>query len=39
MINHIAELILPRSPDKPSKGKELDALNVVKNGTVVIKDG
>ena len=39
IINHIAELILPRSTDKPLKGKELDKLNVVKNGTVVIKDG
>ena len=39
IINHIAELILPRSTDKPLKGKELDELNVVKNGTVVIKDG
>ncbi|HDB3650642.1 TPA: imidazolonepropionase, partial [Staphylococcus aureus] len=39
IINHIAELILPKSTDKPLKGKELDELNVVKNGTVVIKDG
>ena len=39
IINHIEELILPRSTDKPLKGKELDELNVVKNGTVVIKDG
>lgn len=30
IINHIAELILPRSTDKPLKGKELDELNVVK---------
>lgn len=39
IINHIAELILPKSTDKPLKGKELDELNVVKNGAVVIKDG
>ncbi|EVN86701.1 hypothetical protein P084_02813, partial [Staphylococcus aureus M1014] len=24
IINHIAELILPKSTDKPLKGKELD---------------
>lgn len=30
IINHIAELILPKSTDKPLKGKELDELNVVK---------
>ncbi len=38
IINHIAELMLPKSTDKHLKGKELDELNVVKNGTV-IKDG
>ncbi len=26
IINHIAELILPRSTDKPLKGKELDGI-------------
>lgn len=39
IINYIVELILLRSIDKFLKGKELDELNVVKNGIVVIKDG
>ena len=30
IINHIAELVLPKSTDKPLKGKELNDLNVVK---------
>lgn len=39
IINYIVELILLRLIDKFLKGKELDELNVVKNGIVVIKDG
>ncbi|WP_145386924.1 imidazolonepropionase [Staphylococcus capitis] len=39
MIQNIQELILPKSTIKPLKGKELDELEVVENGTVVIKDG
>lgn len=39
IIQNIQELILPKSTDKPLKGRELDELEVVENGTVVIKDG
>lgn len=39
IIQNIQELILPKSTDKPLKGRELDELVVVENGTVVIKDG
>lgn len=39
IIQNIQELILPKSTDKPLKGRELDELEVVDNGTVVIKDG
>ena len=39
IIQNIQELILPKSTDKPLKGIELDELEVVENGTVVIKDG
>lgn len=39
IIQNIQELILPKSTDKPLKGRELDELKVVENGTVVIKDG
>ncbi len=39
IIQNIQELILPKSTDKPLKGGELDELEVVENGTVVIKDG
>lgn len=39
IIQNIQELILPKSTDKPLKGKELDELEVVENGTVVVKDG
>ena len=35
----IRDRILPKSTDKPLKGGELDELEVVENGTVVIKDG
>lgn len=39
IIQNIQELILPKSTDKPLKGRELDELEVVENGTLVIKDG
>lgn len=39
LIQNIGELILPVSTDKPLKGKQLDELHIVKNGTVVVKDG
>lgn len=39
LITNIKELILPKSTDRPLKGKELDELKVVENGTVVVKDG
>ncbi|MBC3080641.1 imidazolonepropionase [Staphylococcus capitis] len=39
IIQNIQELILPKSTDKPLKGGELDELEVVENGTVIIKDG
>ena len=39
IIQNIQELILPKSTDKPLKGRELDELEVVENGTVVVKDG
>lgn len=39
IIQNIQELILPKTTDKPLKGRELDELEVVENGTVVIKDG
>lgn len=39
IIQNIAELILPKKTDRPLKGQELAALNIVKNGTVVINEG
>ena len=39
IIQNIQELILPKSTDKPLKGRELDELEVVENGKVVVKDG
>ncbi|UEX90510.1 imidazolonepropionase [Staphylococcus ratti] len=39
IIQNIEELILPKSTERPLKGVELDELKIVKNGTVVIKDG
>ncbi len=39
IIQNIQELILPKSTDKPLKGRELDELEVIENGTVVVKDG
>lgn len=38
IIQNIQELILPKSTDKPLKGRELDELEVIENGTVVVKD-
>ncbi|UXR78051.1 imidazolonepropionase [Staphylococcus sp. IVB6227] len=39
IIQNIKQLILPKSTDRPLKGKELDELKIVENGTVVVKDG
>ncbi|MFU0768445.1 imidazolonepropionase [Staphylococcus pasteuri] len=39
IIQNIKELILPKSTDRPLKGAELDELDVIENGTVVVKDG
>ena len=39
LIQNIGQLLLPKSTDKPLKGKELDELEIVENGTVVVKDG
>lgn len=39
LIQNIKELVLPKSTDRPLKGDELDELNIVENGTVVVKDG
>ncbi|HJE00851.1 imidazolonepropionase [Staphylococcus auricularis] len=39
IIQNIGQLLLPKATDKPLKGKELDELNIVENGTVVINDG
>ncbi|AYU55949.1 imidazolonepropionase [Staphylococcus debuckii] len=39
VIQNIAQLILPKKTDKPLKGKELDQLNVVEDGTVVVDNG
>lgn len=39
IIQNISELILPKKTEKPLKGTELAELNVIENGTVVIKDG
>lgn len=39
IIQHIGELILPKKTDGPLKGKALNELNIIKNGTVVINEG
>ncbi len=39
IIQNIKQLILPKSTDRPLKGKELDELEIVENGTVVIHEG
>ncbi|EPD48411.1 imidazolonepropionase [Staphylococcus sp. HGB0015] len=39
IIQNIKELILPKSVDQTLKGKELDELTVIQNGTVVVDDG
>ncbi|MCG3402453.1 imidazolonepropionase [Staphylococcus massiliensis] len=39
VIQNIKELVLPKKTDKPLKGKALDELEIVENGTVVVKDG
>ncbi|MBA8762133.1 imidazolonepropionase [Staphylococcus coagulans] len=39
IIQNIKELILPKSVDQPLKGKELDELTVIQNGTVVVDAG
>ncbi|QLK86688.1 imidazolonepropionase [Staphylococcus sp. 17KM0847] len=39
IIQNIKQLILPKSTKRPLKGAELDELNIIKNGTVVVKDG
>ena len=39
IIQNIKQLILPKSTERPLKGKELNDLKIIENGTVVIKDG
>lgn len=39
IIQNIKQLILPKSTDRPLKGKELDELTTIDNGTVVVNDG
>ena len=39
IIQNIKQLILPKATDRPLKGKELDDLNIIENGTVVVQDG
>lgn len=39
IIQNIKQLILPKTTDRPLKGKELDDLNIIENGTVVVQDG
>ncbi|NJH85592.1 imidazolonepropionase [Staphylococcus agnetis] len=39
IIQNIKQLILPKSTERPLKGADLDELNIVENGTVVVKDG
>lgn len=39
LIQNIGELILPKKTEGPLKGKELNDLKIVNNGTVVVKDG
>ena len=38
IIQNIKELILPKSTERPLKGKDLDELEIIENGTVVVKD-
>ncbi|MEX6102951.1 imidazolonepropionase [Mammaliicoccus sciuri] len=39
IIQNIGELILPKKTDGPLKGKALNKLNIIKNGTVVVNEG
>ncbi|MCD8829933.1 imidazolonepropionase [Staphylococcus gallinarum] len=39
IIQNIKQLILPKSTDRPLKGTELNELEIIENGTVVINDG
>jgi len=39
IIQNIKQLILPKSTERHLKGKELNDLKIIENGTVVIKDG
>lgn len=39
IIQNIGELILPKKTDGPLKGKALNELNIIKNGTVVVNEG
>lgn len=39
IIQNIGALILPKKTEGPLKGKALDELKIVNNGTVVVKDG
>ena len=39
IIQNIKQLILPKATNRPLKGKELDDLNIIENGTVVVQDG
>lgn len=39
IIQNIKQLILPKSTDRPLKGAELNELEIIENGTVVINDG
>ncbi|RIM69109.1 imidazolonepropionase [Staphylococcus arlettae] len=39
VIKNIKQLILPKKTDKPLKGQELNDLELIENGTVVVNDG
>ncbi|MGS0666220.1 imidazolonepropionase [Staphylococcus arlettae] len=39
VIQNIKQLILPKKTDKPLKGQELNDLELIENGTVVVNDG
>jgi len=39
IIQNIKQLILPKATERPLKGKELNDLNIVEKGTVVVKNG
>ena len=39
IIQNIKQLILTKATERPLKGKELNDLNIVENGTVVVKNG